>query len=140
MTALEWACRVVLGVLSAYHVVTGVVSVGFPRFSERFYQALYHFHPQMTEQYTLVLKPWGALALFAGVVGGFAAWDPERYPGVVLAVAGLLALRVGYRTVFAADMTRVFRVDRRRNTVNSVVMAAEVVLFAAWLVAHPEVW
>lgn len=127
------AVRALLGFLSVYHVVTGIVSVFFPDFSERFYQVLYHFHPTMTEQYKLVLKPWGALALCAGITGLYAARDPRRYRGVVVAIAILLALRVGYRTYYATTLLEVFRIDYARNATNSVVIALEVLLFGSWL-------
>lgn len=125
--------RLVLAVLSAYHLVTGVVSVCFPEFSEVFYQKLYHFHPTMTEQYKLVLKPWGALAFFAGVMGFYACWDPYRYRGVLVGLLILLATRVGYRTLFADELVEVFQIDKPRNAINSGMIAAEVVLFSVWL-------
>lgn len=129
---LTFACRAVLLLLSCYHVVTGVVSVGFPDFSESFYQALYHFHPEMTEQYKLVLRPWGALALFAGVVGLFAFRDPRRYVGVVWSIALLLTMRVVYRTALAEDLWRVFQIDPTRNRINAGIMAVEVIILVAW--------
>jgi hypothetical protein len=125
--------RVVLLILSGYHVVTGIVSVFFVDFSERFYQVLYHFHPEMTEQYKLVLRPWGALALFAGIVGLYAARDPRRYRGVVTALALLLALRVGYRSLLAPQLLEVFQIDYARNSANSVLIACEVLLLSTWL-------
>ena len=130
-------CRGVLGLLGLYHCVTGVVSVGFPDFSEAFYQTLYHFHPEMTAQYKLILRPWGALALFAGVVGLVAATDPRRYIGVVWAIAGLLLLRVVYRLWLADEMWAVFRIDPGRNVVNVGIILVEVAILVVWCVrAH----
>lgn len=138
---LTLAVQVVLGVLSTYHLVTGVVSVCFPEFSLAFYRALYHFHPQATEQYFMILKPWGALAFCAGVVGLFACHDPRRYRGVVLALAVLLTIRCGYRTLFADDMARVFLIDGARNFANTAIIACEVALLSIWLwrTRHEEV-
>ena len=125
--------RLVLLVFSAYHLVTGVVSVCFPEFSEVFYQKLYHFYPAMTDQYQLVLKPWGALAFFAGVMGFYAVFDPYRYRGVIVAILILLVTRVGYRTLFADELEDVFKMDKARNAANTGLIAAEVVLFSVWL-------
>ncbi len=133
---LDVLCRVVLAVLSSYHIVTGVVSVGFPDFSEHFYKRLYHFHPEMTEQYKLVLRPWGALALFAGIAGLFAATDPDRYYGLVLAITLLLGLRVSYRTMLAAKMQAVFQIDARRNRANTAIILIEISVLTAWLWTH----
>jgi hypothetical protein len=130
---LTIAVRLVLVVFSAYHLVTGVVSVCFPEFSEVFYQKLYHFYPTMTEQYKLVLKPWGALAFFAGVMGFYAVWDPYRYRGVLVALVILLVTRVGYRSAFADELVEVFQIDKPRNAINTGLIAAEVVLFSVWL-------
>lgn len=130
---LTLAVRLVLLVFSLYHLVTGVVSVCFPEFSEVFYQKLYHFHPTMTEQYKLVLKPWGALAFFAGVAGLYAVSDPQRYRGVIVGILILLVTRVGYRSLCADQLVEVFQLDKVRNGINSGLIAAEVVLFSVWL-------
>jgi ABC-type Fe3+-siderophore transport system permease subunit len=129
---LEWLCKAVLLLLAVYHVATGVVAIFFPDFSFPFYDALYHADPLDTAQYRLILKPWGAYAIFTGAVL-FAAWrEPRRFRPVIVALVGLLAMRCSYRLAFAADAWVVFGIDAVRNWTNVLLMTSYVVVLAPW--------
>ena len=118
--------------LSGYHVFTGVVSMFFPGFAMSFYKRLYGCDPVEREQLEIVLKPWGALAIFAGVVGLAAAAAPDDYAGVIWALVGLLALRVYYRARFGAQLLAVGRVPTRRNRANIAMLIAGMVILVIW--------
>ncbi|HQF37544.1 MAG TPA: hypothetical protein PK322_00335 [Opitutaceae bacterium] len=129
-------CRIYLAVLSGYHVLTGIVSFAFPQFAFRFYAALYACNPAERRQLVLVMKPWGALALCAGVAGLFAAADPVRYWGVVAALWLLLVLRIVFRLVWRAELAEVGRIPAHRNLLSTGIIAAGAVILGAWLVRH----
>src|SRR5262245_45764206 len=77
MTAMNGICRAYLFGFSVYHVFTGMVSMFFPTFAMSFYKGLYGYDPVERKHLVLILKPWGALAFFAGFVGLFCATDPN---------------------------------------------------------------
>ena len=126
-------CRSYLAILSLYHVFTGVVSFAFPGFAIRFYKALYACAPAEQRQLKLVMKPWGALAIFAGLAGGFAAIDPARYWGVVVALWILLVLRIVFRLGWRSELVEVGRIPPYRNIFSAAIIAAGAVILGIWL-------
>ena len=132
---LALACKVVLFLLATYHLLTGVVAVFMPDMSRPFYEMLYHFKPHFWEQYILILKPWGAYALFTGAALSFAFWDPRRYRGVIWCMTALLLVRVGYRLLFWEEAWRVFQIDAARNFLNAGLMVIWATVLGAWSVA-----
>jgi hypothetical protein len=127
-------CRAYLWLISVYHVMTGIISFGFPEFAMSFYRKLYGCNPVERRHLALVLKPWGALAVFAGVCGLFAATDPRRYIGVVAGLALLLLLRLIYRAVFYRQLAEISGISSRRNLVNIAFISAGLAILAGWLV------
>ena len=63
-----------VSLLSIYHVFTGVISMFFPNFAFHFYKKFYGCDPLSKDMLVIVLKPWGALSIFAGIMGLFAVW------------------------------------------------------------------
>jgi hypothetical protein len=126
-------CRVYLAGLSAYHVATGVISFWFPGAAMRFYRALYACDPAERRQLFVVMKPWGALALFAGVAGGYAAADPDRYVGVVAGLWLLLVLRIVFRVVCRRELQEVGGIPPHRNLVSMGAIAVGVAVLGLWL-------
>jgi hypothetical protein len=134
---MDRICSAYLYLLSSYHLVTGIVSVCFPGFAMSFYKALYAYDPVERQHIWLVLKPWGALAIFAGVAGFYAARDPQRYVGVVIGLTGLLVLRAVLRLVYEKDAGAMLRIPPRRNRVNVALILAGVLILGSWLAWRP---
>jgi len=125
-------CRTYLVVLSTYHLFTGLVSMFFPGFAMRFYKWFYSCEPPDREDLFLILKPWGALAAFAGIAGLYAAGDPERYKGIVLGLILLLAFRVYYRVAFALRLKEHAKIPLRRNLVNVAMIVLGILILGVW--------
>lgn len=134
-TMLITVCRIYLAILSLYHVLTGVLSFAFPRFAMQFYKRVYGCDPEERQQLTIVMKPWGALAIFAGLCGCFAAVDPVRYRGVIASLMVLLILRVVYRILCRRALEEVGRIAPHRNFVSMVTIAVGIVLLSGLLLA-----
>lgn len=128
-------CRTYLALLSLYHVVTGVLSFAFPRAAMRFYKRIYGCDPEERRQLMIVMKPWGALAFFAGLCGGFAAVDPARYRGVVVALVVLLILRVVFRVACRSELAAVGRIAPIRNGISIAAIMVGVVILSSWLLS-----
>lgn len=122
--------------LSIYHVWTGAVSFFAPEFALRFYRAAYGCDPQERRQLLLVLRPWGALAIFAGLAGFVALGVEEARPWIVASLIVLLALRIGYRVMLRRELKEMSRIDGRRNAVSIVLLAAGVVLLGLGFIPH----
>lgn len=129
------AC-VYLFVFSTYHVVTGVVSVFFPEFSVKFYRVLYHFEPIETKQYFLMLKPWGALSIFAGITGFLVLFGLERFYPLLMPFVLLISIRVAYRLIFRKQIADYFQVDLRRNLTNIGMLVIDLMVFTFLFYVH----
>lgn len=129
---MDYVCRIYLGILSGYHIVTGIVSMFFPEFAMEFYKKLYHCEPLKRDDLFLIMKPWGALAAFAGIVGCYAASDPVRYEGVIRGLILLLVFRIYYRLAFARELGQHANIPRGRNLISVAMIAAGVVILGTW--------
>lgn len=126
-------CRSYLAILAVYHVFTGVVSFAFPHFALRFYRTLYACDPVEQQQLVLVMKPWGALAVFAGFAGGWAAVDPRRYIGVVAALWILLVLRITFRIGWRRELGDLGRIPSHRNLISTAALGVGALILGVWL-------
>ena len=126
-------CRTYLALLSFYHVITGIISFAFPGFAMRFYKTIYGCDPAERRQLAIVMKPWGALSVFAGICGGFAAADPVRYRGVVIALLVLMILRAAYRFLYRRDLEEVGRIAPHRNGISIASIAVGIVILLGWV-------
>lgn len=127
-------CRVYLAILSIYHMITGILSFWFPGIAFRFYKKMYGCDPAERRQLTLVMKPWGALALFAGICGAFSAADPARYVGIVLALWILLILRIVYRFLYRGELQCIGKIQPHRNIASILVISIGCIILGTWLV------
>jgi hypothetical protein len=126
--------QIYLAVISTYHVASGLLSFFFSDAAMRFYKAFYGTDPAERRHLLLILKPWGALSICAGVAGWSAVPDPHTHRGVVLAILVLLALRITYRLRFRAELAEVSRIPPRRNLMNVMLLVAGTVIIGAWFV------
>lgn len=126
--------QIYLLILSSYHIFTGIVSYEFPQFALKFYKKLYDTNPVEKKFLLHILKPWGALAFFAGVVGYFPAYDPVKHWGIILGLWLLLAMRVLYRSRFHKDVENLGGVAPHRNVISIMQIVVGVVILGVWLV------
>jgi hypothetical protein len=124
-----------LAILSVYHVWTGAISYFAPEFALRFYRGMYGCDPVERRHLVLVMRPWGALAIFAGLAGGVAFIEPGARPWIVAATALLLALRIGYRLVLRRELAEIARIERRRNLASTAMLAGGLLVLVADLAA-----
>jgi len=120
-------------ILSVYHVASGVMSFFCPERALSFYRKLYDCNPVERKHLAIMLKPWGALAAFAGIAGLFAAADPHRYIGVVAGLAVLLAARVTYRLWCRRELAEISGIAPHRNLISTAVILVGLIILTAWL-------
>jgi len=118
------ACQIYLALLSAYHVFSGALSFFFSDTAMRFYKSFYGTDPVEKRHLALILKPWGALSICAGMAGLTAVPDPASHRGVVLAILTLLVLRVLYRLRYRSELQAMSRIPPERNMANVALLVA----------------
>jgi hypothetical protein len=111
----RWIWAVNLIFLSLDHLSTGLLGVFAPRRAIRIYRGLFGIQFPESPEIVAVLKPWGALAVFAAVATIFPIVDPLRYRGVLIALVVLLILRIMIRFSARATATALFGLSSRRN-------------------------
>ena len=100
-----WAANLIL--VSLDHLSTGLLGVFAPRRAIRIYRGLFGLQFPESPEIAAVLKPWGALAVFAAVATIFPIADPVRYRGVLVALLVLLILRILIRFSARATATAI---------------------------------
>lgn len=111
--------RLVLGVLTAYHLLVGVAGIFAPglviEFGRWFYDV--HFH-EAGPHVLYMLKALGIYAVFTGVLLLCALRDPVRLRAVVGVAALLLLLRAGTRLASFDTLHAGLEVAWSRNVIN----------------------
>jgi hypothetical protein len=108
-----WAANLIF--LSLDHLSTGLLGVFAPQRAIRIYRGLFGIQFPESPEIVAVLKPWGALAVFAAVATIFPIVDPLRYRGVLIALLVLLLLRIMIRFSARATATALFGLSPQRN-------------------------
>lgn len=101
--------------LSLDHLVTGFMGVFYPKRAVALYQRLFGVHIELSEAITLLLKPWGALGIFAACATIYPIIDPERYIGVLVALLILLLIRIYIRMHNRSSGSAHLGLSKQRN-------------------------
>ena len=128
-----WATNLIL--LSLDHLSTGLLGVFAPRTALRIYRGLFGIQFPDSPEIVVVLKPWGALAVFAAVATIFPIVDPLRYRGVLGALLVLLILRILIRSSAGATATAMFGLSSRRNAWHIALIALCALLISTELLS-----
>jgi hypothetical protein len=128
-----WAANLVL--LSLDHLTTGLLGVFAPRRAIRIYRGLFGIQFPESPEIVAVLKPWGALAVFAAMATIFPIMDPLRYRGVLIALLVLLLLRIMIRFSARAAASALFGLSSRRNAWHIALIALCASLIASELLS-----
>jgi hypothetical protein len=134
-TAWRWIWGANLILLSLDHLSTGLLGVFAPRRAIGIYRALFGLQFPEIPEIVAVLRPWGALAVFAAVATIFPIVDPVRYRGVLVALLVLLILRIFIRFSARATATALFALSSRRNAWHIALIAVCALLIALELLS-----
>ena len=124
-----------LVLLAGDHFITSFTGIFFPRKAAQLYERMFGAQMPLTPELIAVLKPWGALGIFAALAGLLPAFDPLRYRGVLYALLVLLALRVVIRLWNAGSAQKHFNVSPGRNLFH-----IGVILFCAAMITGQLLW
>lgn len=104
-----------LAILALDHLVTGLAGVLFPDRASGLYSRIFGARLPAGTPASAVLRPWGALGVFAGVVGVLPICDPVRYRPILFALLLLLGFRVFVRLTFDSATLEYFGLSPGRN-------------------------
>ncbi len=104
-----------LFLLALDHLLSGSLALFFPKRAVKTYESLFGAKIPSTSEYFLILKPWGALGIFAGLVGLLPIFDPMKYKLVLGCLVVLLGLRIFYRLKFQKDSKTFLQLSLKRN-------------------------
>ena len=101
--------------LAADHLTTGLAGVLFPKRAAGLYQRLFGARFPADSPLTAILRPWGALGVFAGLTGLLPLYDPVRYRAILFALLFLVMLRIFIRLTYDSATFQSFSLSRSRN-------------------------
>lgn len=127
--------RIVLGVLAAYHVIIGMVSLLSYRGAARIVARLYGVASlDGSPQLRYAVKMLGLQALAIGALAAVAARDPADHRDVIAVLAALQAGRAFYRLANHQSLHDAFGIPAARNALNAAVLLAEAAILIGILV------
>jgi len=104
-----------LVVLAADHLTTGLAGVLFPKRAAGLYQRLFGARFPADSPLTAILRPWGALGVFAGLTGLLPVYDAVRYRAILFPLLFLVVLRIFIRISYDSATLQFFALSRARN-------------------------
>jgi hypothetical protein len=123
-----------LAVLAGDHLITSVAAIFFPQRAATLYQRMFGARLPLTPEIVVIMKPWGALGIFAALAGALPILDVQRYRGVLYALLVLLALRVYIRLANATAVRDRFAISTARNGVHVYLIVQSAAIIAAQLI------
>lgn len=119
---LDLLSTVILLLLSADHLVTGVLSYFFPNKVIHFGRIFFGANVQLSRDSLILLRPWGALGIFAGIIGLFPILAPLSYGYIYYPLLILLIMRISYRAVLHDEIKNALGISRKRNFFHQVLI------------------
>lgn len=104
--------------LAGDQLVAGFAGALFPRQARHLYHWMFGAVLPDDPVLDLLLRPWGALGFFAGLVTLLPLYDSTRYRAVLAGLATLLFLRLYIRLRFARSASETIRLAQRRNALH----------------------
>lgn len=126
-----WTANLIF--LTADHFVTGLVAIIWPRKAISLYRRIFGVQMPSSPELLLVLRPWGALGVFAGLATVGAIVDPARYKGVLFALLVLLLIRLAIRISMKGEAGRLFQLSSARNGFHFSLILLSALLIASEL-------
>jgi hypothetical protein len=112
---LDTIFKLNLILLSLDHLITGGLGLFFPAIALRFYRKVFGINVPVTTAHLFIVKPWGALGIFAGLIGLLPVYDQSRYSAILYGLVVLLCLRVYMRISSARMAESQMQLSRKRN-------------------------
>lgn len=104
--------------LALDHLVTGGIGFFNPNLSIALSRKFFGVTIQNTQTYFILIRPWSALGIFAGLVGLLPLVDNDRFKPILYLLALLLLFRIYYRFLVGKLAQREFFLSPTRNLVH----------------------
>ena len=120
-------------VLAADHLITGFAGVFLPERSAGLYHRLFGARIPTDTPVSAILRPWGALGIFAGITGLLPLWDPVRGRPILYSLLALLGLRIFIRLSYDSTTLEYFQLSLKRNYFHVYLVAQCAIIIALQL-------
>ena len=116
--------------LALDHLITGGLALFFPVAAIKFYKIVFGANVPFTTGHLFILKPWGALGIFASLVGVLPIFDPVRYEKILWALVLLLVFRIFIRSQNNKNAEIYLNISSWRNIlhIGLIALCASVIL------------
>jgi hypothetical protein len=121
-------------VLAADHLTTGFAGVFFPKRAAGLYWRMFGAQFPADSPLTAVLRPWGALGVFAGLAGLLPVYDMARYRAILFPLLFLVVLRIFIRLSYDSATLEFFGLTRARNYFHLYLVAQCAVIITLQLI------
>ncbi|PIP55599.1 MAG: hypothetical protein COX06_02390 [Candidatus Zambryskibacteria bacterium CG22_combo_CG10-13_8_21_14_all_42_17] len=117
-------------ILALDHLITGGLALFFPVAAIKFYKIVFGANVPFTTGHLFILKPWGALGIFASLVGILPIFDPIRYEKILWALVLLLVFRIFIRSQNNKNAEIYLNISSWRNIlhIGLIALCASVIL------------
>lgn len=119
-------------IIAADHLITGTLALFFPQHAIALCKRIFGILIPEKPEYFVILKPWGALGIFAGLSGLLPLYDSGRYEYVLLFLGILLGIRIYVRLSSSKISQLYFGVSNTRNVFHVII----IIISAAILMAQ----
>ena len=109
------AGKILLWIISVYHILTGVMIIVSGELSIQFAKASYGWTVEGSPELGILGELLGCYAIAFGLMLAVAVRDPVAYRSLITVGVVLIALRLVQRAVFAGKMMEVFQVSAGRH-------------------------
>jgi len=136
MELLNYIFNLNLILLALDHLVTGTLAIFYPIKAIAFYRVIFGADLPFTKENIFILKPWGALGIFASMIGVLPLFDPVKYRVILLPLVVLLLLRIYIRYTHGKDGEKYLSIDKKRNATHIylIILCATLILFQFFVV------
>lgn len=127
---IDWIFSLNLILLALDHFITGGLALFFPVVAINFYKIIFGANIPPTDGYLFILKPWGALGIFAGMIGILPILDPVKYEKILWALFLLLIFRVFIRSGNSRKAEIYLNISKSRNRfhIGLIILCASIIM------------
>ncbi len=126
MDILNFLFNLNLIILAGDHFVTGGSAFLYPERAIKMYKIIFGAELPPNEEYMAIIKPWGALGVFAGYIGLLPLIDPSKYKAVLYGFLILLLVRIYIRLSNAKRAEKYFQLSVKRNLFHVLLITTSV--------------
>jgi hypothetical protein len=135
MDVLNFLFNLNLIILAIDHFVTGGSAFLYPERAIKMYKIIFGAELPPNDEYMAIIKPWGALGVFAGYIGLLPLIDPVKFRAILYGLLILLLVRIYIRLSNTKRAEKYFRLSVKRNLFHVFLIATSALMVMLQILA-----